>query len=816
MNWAMGVDDLHWAHMSVPTTPNALATPLLHPTRVLGDDLCRRFRHEWVLTNGLGGFAMGTVGGVPERRYHGWLVAAMSPPIGRVCTLQSCAEWLVIEKAGGGLTRYDLTSFRFGPVASPTLSPAGSKSLRAFQILHSAAWTYGVRIDGDARYEVEVTRELVLFADRNAVGLRYRVSGDLPEGARAWLEVRPLLAMRDFHQLCAASVPAGDPRTILMATGGMGNGLTGGSASESRPRGFSASNNAAMLHMAVKGAEGRFSSSVEAWRGFFYQRDFDRADVGVARNAEEEKSLRAAQASEDLFSPGAFSVPLHALSAAAEDAPLGGMRVGLATKKTAMVEIAAWVGQVTEEPGSVEEELLKRARHAERLATQAIARAHDAAKYETTNAGPHSKPGTEASIATLFDDRAVASLALASDQFVVRRGGIVGAGEGVATGSGSLRSVIAGYPWFSDWGRDTTISLPGLFLVTGRFEEARDTLRAFAAMRKNGLIPNCFDDGAGTALYNTVDASLWFLHAACQYRLRTGDAEGFGLLRAACLEIVDAYRKGTDYGIKVDASDGLVAAGNPSVQLTWMDAKRDGVVFTPRHGKAVEINALWYSGLKQLADAVEGDAPRTARELRQIAEQCGASFEKKFWNEREQCLFDVLTPDERGGFAPSAEVRCNQVFAASLPVSPLPLEKRRAVMNAVRRRLVTPVGLRTLDPRDPQYRARFEGTIFERDRAYHNGTVWPWLLGSYAEAVLRCGQFSPQSRAEARSVLLPLIAELTGSTRAGGAEVCETGSVNSLVEVYDADEPRRPDGCMAQAWSVAETLRVYVMALRGG
>jgi len=419
--------------------------------------------------------------------------------------------------------------------------------------------------------------------------------------------------------------------------------------------------------------------------------------------------------------------------------------------------------------------------------------------------------------AAAIEHEALYALSVAADQFVVRRDSASAMALPSPTGE-ALTSIIAGYPWFSDWGRDTMIALRGLFLTTGRFAEAREALEAFAALRRRGLIPNCFDDGAGTAQYNTVDASLWYIHAACEYLRLAGDRAGFNRgIRGACLEIVDAYRAGTDFGIRMDPSDGLIAAGDSSTQLTWMDAKRDGIVFTPRHGKAVEINALWYSGLLELAGAIEPDQPRTARELRQVADLAGRSFARSFWNEPDQCLFDCLTPrgvlagpPHSSPFSPVAQVRPNQLFAVSQPYSPLNVEQRRLVVRSARERLLTPFGLRTLDPRDPNFHPRYEGPLMQRDAAYHNGTVWPWLIGPYCEAVLRVGEFSADARSEVRLVLRPLIEELLQGRPGVSTPVLQ------LAEVYDGDNhpgaPQRPEGCMAQAWSVAEVLRLLSLA----
>jgi len=375
----------------------------------------------------------------------------------------------------------------------------------------------------------------------------------------------------------------------------------------------------------------------------------------------------------------------------------------------------------------------------------------------------------------------VSTLAAATDAFVVKRRGAT--------------SVIAGYPWFADWGRDTMIALPGLLLLTGRHAEAGDVLEMFAKRQRNGLIPNRFDDGTDCPHYNSVDASLWFIHAACEYARVTGDGELFDdALGPACLEVVRAYREGADFGIGMD-DDGLIFAGDQTTQLTWMDARRNGVVFTPRHGKAVEVNALWHHGLVLLGRTV-GDSS-----LIELAGRVASAFLPAFWWDERGCLRDVLTPMGAGKWRASAQIRPNQIFAASLEHSPLDREHRRRVVGVVRDRLLTPMGLRTLDPADPSYIARFEGDMMARDRAYHNGTVWPWLIGAYVEGLLRAESFSEDARSEARGVLAPLIDQLAGPYP------------GAIAEVFDGDEPRRPGGCIAQAWSVAEVFRAFVLSI---
>lgn len=369
-----------------------------------------------------------------------------------------------------------------------------------------------------------------------------------------------------------------------------------------------------------------------------------------------------------------------------------------------------------------------------------------------------------------------------------------------------LTTVIAGFPWFADWGRDTMISMVGLMIASGRHDDARSCLRAFARYVDQGMIPNHFDDYGGPPHYNTVDASLWFIHACSEYGRASADEATYReLLLPACMEVIERYRTGTRFGIRMDPADGLIMAGDETTQLTWMDAKRDGVVFTPRHGKPVEISALWHHGLVLVSEALRRSDAGKSRDLAALAARVGESFRRLFVDEKAGRLHDCLQPDGRGGWKPVSQVRPNQVFAAALEHSPLTLAQRRMVVADARRRFLTPVGLRTLDAGDPGYEARFDGDMMSRDRAYHNGTVWPWLLGAYGEAVLRAGEFSTEARAE----VLRSVGALIGSL--------SRNCLGQIGEVYDAEPDaqgvRREQACVAQAWSVAEPLRVALMAL---
>jgi glycogen debranching enzyme len=348
-------------------------------------------------------------------------------------------------------------------------------------------------------------------------------------------------------------------------------------------------------------------------------------------------------------------------------------------------------------------------------------------------------------------------------------------------------TILAGYPWFSDWGRDTMISLPGLLLATGRFTDACQVLTVFAQYVSEGMIPNRFDDYTNEPSYNTVDASLWFVHACFAYRDYSGDAKTFeSALLPACREILRGYKAGTRYHIKMDEADGLIAQGDPSTQLTWMDAKMGETAFTPRQGKPVEINALWYNALRLMGD----DA---------LADRVRESFQKAFWLSPFRGLADVVngTP---GAYRQDKSVRPNQIFAASLPHSPLTRDQQLAVVEVVRRELLTPYGLRTLAPSDPRYVGRYGGDQWHRDGAYHNGTVWPWLIGPFLEAHLNANDFSEQAQHQAREWLAPLINHMD-----------DRGCIGQIPECFDGDTPQRPVGTPAQAWSVAEVLRLAAM-----
>ncbi|MEM6393250.1 MAG: amylo-alpha-1,6-glucosidase [Planctomycetota bacterium] len=670
---------------------------------------------EWLLTDGSGGYAMGTAGYAGTRRYHGLWVPAASPPVGRVVVLNSVFETLVFE--GGQRVELGSAVFRGGD-GGRVVVPAGHEWLTRCVVEageEAVRWEYAVELDG--RGVVEVVRRLRLVEGGAAVSYAVSVGG-LVE-----LRLRPMVTLRDFHHLAQAAYAS------VTAEGVDGGRL--------RLRGKDGVD-------ATLGCEGaRFEASGDWWRGVWYP-------VETRRGQDD---------AEDVWTPGEFVVV--------------GRRDGVEA------EVTVGLGEGV-------------------LGRTGVGTARKASPSVGLDGG-----------------RVGGWLERAAGAFVVGRS-VVLPGEDKRT---RLATVLAGYPWFADWGRDAFIALPGLLLETGRFDAARDVLRTFASVVRDGLIPNRFDDrDPDGAIYNTVDGPLWFVHAALAYLEASEDRGSWDAwLGGACVSVLGSYAKGTRADghdgrdgprICMDTADGLIVAGDAGSQLTWMDAAYGGVVFTPRYGKAVEINALWVSGLRGVLGVAGGKPHRRLRHLwacevgmEEVERLAADAFERVFWSEELGYLFDHVT---EGG----ADVSCrpNQLIACSLERSPLSVERRRAVVGVCRERLLTPVGMRTLPVDDPEYRGVYAGPQFERDGAYHRGTIWPWLIGPYVEGLLRAGGMSEAARAEGRAVLEPLVERVSTTKYAGG--------MGSLAEIYQGDQEGgvwMPRGCPAQAWSVAEVLRVWRM-----
>src|SRR5262249_17275434 len=392
-----------------------------------------------------------------------------------------------------------------------------------------------------------------------------------------------------------------------------------------------------------------------------------------------------------------------------------------------------------------------------------------------------------------------AELVLAADQFIITPPGRTEEMARARAAGDEVRTVGAGYHWFTDWGRDTMIGLEGLTLVTGRHAEAGYILRTFAHDVRDGLIPNLFPEGETEGLYHTADATLWFFHAIARYLAWTKDALTLQTLYPGLKEIIRAHIRGTSYGIRVDPHDGLLTQGADGYQLTWMDAKVEDWVVTPRRGKAVEINALWYNALRVMESWARGLGDAAGVQYADDAERAAQSFNERFWYADGRYLYDVVDTEEGGPGSVDTKCRPNQILAVSLPHAVLAPERWQPVVETVRDRLLTPMGLRSLAPGDPEFQARYYGDRRARDAAYHQGTVWAWLVGSFVDAWLRV---FPDDRAGAMQAI------------AGFGSHLDHACIGSISEIFDADSPFTPRGCIAQAWSVAEVLRAWVKLRR--
>jgi predicted glycogen debranching enzyme len=382
-------------------------------------------------------------------------------------------------------------------------------------------------------------------------------------------------------------------------------------------------------------------------------------------------------------------------------------------------------------------------------------------------------------------DPVVQALGLSADEFMIDR----------QIDRVKTKSILAGFPWFMDWGRDAFIALEGLLLCCGRYEDAASVLLNFAYNADEGMIPNCFGDYNSGAQFNSIDSSLWFIHAAFAYYKASGDARTFASkLMPIVRWIIDSYGRGTKFNIKAD-DDSLISGGAFNTQLTWMDAKIDNTVVTPRYGKAVEVNALWYNAICNVAEFYRVKDAVAAKKFSDMADRIAGSFRSCFWNESGQCLYDCVTKEYK-----DSSIRPNQIFAVSLPFSPLTAAQQKAVVDCVERQLLTPFGLRTLSPKDGKYKGRYEGDTEQRDSAYHQGTVWPWLIGGFIEAYLKVNNHSRQSKKNGSAMLEPLLNHFKTA-----------GCIGSISEVFDGDAPHKPGGAFAQAWSVAEVLRAYLL-----
>ncbi len=665
------------------------------PTLSVKPDMLADFnqatQHEWLITNGLGGYAACTVNGLNTRKYHGLLVAALHPPGDRTVCLTKLDEDILL---GDKTAQLGVNEFE------GNLYPKGFQFLKEFTLTPLPRYTY---LAGG----VELKKTVGMPYGKNLTITFYEANNQ--SGGDANIRVYPMITCRHFHSVVDHLA---NPLEFLMEH-------------DLREVRFSFASPKATL--ILRSTAGAFAERARWVEGLRYR----------------EEEARGEAATDDCYQPGYYEVKLNA-----GDQFKFGIAAVASEKQADALNVIAEAGTTS----TNFEHLLTNRLEAYSSFLDGFYAAH-----------------RQVPVSDWLN-----WLLLASDSFAVQ--------DGVGR-----RSVIAGYFWFEPWGRDTFISLSGLMLITGRFAEARQVLLSFAKHCRRGLIPNLVLDQSGETLYNTVDGTLWYINAVLQYLKYTEDwAFVQTNLWSTLKSIIEHHEAGTDFGIKLD-TDGLLLHGP---KLTWMDA------VTPREGKAVEIQALWYNALKvmQVLAAHFGEAP-LAQKYAAMAQQTQTSFRSVFWDQNRNCLFDAIKDGQA-----DLSMRPNQIIAVSLDFSILSQEKNRAVVDVVQRELFTSRGLRTLSRRDPRYQRIYNGDMNMRDQAYHNGTIWPWLLGPFMKAYFRAHGHNTESVAfVVKNVVQPLFEQ----------QILE-GGLGTVNEIFDGDPPHLSRGCVAQAWSVAELLRGYI------
>jgi predicted glycogen debranching enzyme len=656
-------------------------------------DVESRAQREWIVTNGLGGYASGTVAGMVTRRYHGVLVAALPAPVGRMVMLSHLEVRVRPASDPDGACRLE---------PPPEGSETRTLPLTEFRLdAGLPIW----RFEGSG---LIVEKRVLMPHRQNTTHVTYRLVGG---SSPAVIEIQPFIHIRHYESSLVEELT--HPYTLSAVDGRFE--VSGGADLPS-------------LRLLFAGPDSALTvAASHTPTGYLQEQHRGYAHRGT------------------LWSPGYFQIALASGADAAE--------------ATLIASTESWQVMEALSPAAALDTEVQRRRELLSEAPAAV------------------------------QEGLAAELVLAADQFLITPAARPDdAARALALGT-EARTVIAGYHWFTDWGRDTMISLEGLTLATGRGREAGLILRTFASYTRDGLIPNMFPDGERQGLYHTADATLWFFHAVGRYVACTGDSALLGQLLPVFEDIIDHHVRGTRFGIGVDPSDGLLRQGAAGYQLTWMDAKVDDWVVTPRRGKAVEINALFYNALCLLEQWLREDhRDERAAAIREHANRLRQSFNARFWNPAAQQLFDVV--DGEGGDDPAC--RPNQLFAIALTYPVLDVSRWPAVLEAVRTKLLTPFGLRTLSPDHPAYRATYDGDLRSRDAAYHQGTVWPWLIGPYVDAWLKA---HPDDVETARAALDAFDGHLS---QAG---------IGTISEITDARAPYTPRGCIAQAWSVAEVLR---------
>jgi predicted glycogen debranching enzyme len=659
------------------------------------EDIGFLISREWLVTNGLGGYASGTLLGISTRRYHGLFIPNLPTPRGRT---------MVIPRVDEEISYASHTVLLSGAeFADGRIEGTGHLFLREFRLESLIpTWTFEI-------HQHVLEKRIVMPHTLNTAYIEYR----LVRGGPIHLTLRPFVSFR-MHD-GPLGVPSEYPFTLVATQGHL----------EVHPF-----EGAPPVRFCVRPQKGVFVLQEQISSNVYYRVERERGYDHV----------------EDLVSPGYFSVDL-----------------AVGESLSFVVSTEAWE---TLNPSA---ELIL---EAERGRLEKVL----AAAPKEAQSGP------------------AAHLVLAADQFLILPGSRPEENVLASISGEEIRTVIAGYHWFTDWGRDTMISLEGLTLCTGRPREARAILRTFAHYVKDGLLPNHFPEGHCMAIYNTADATLWYFHALDRYYGYTGDRETLHLLFPVLKSVIEHHLRGTHFGIGVDAADGLLKAGAEGYALTWMDAKVEGWVVTPRRGKPVEIQALWYNALRLMSLWTQ-ELREGADEYKAIADRVERSFNERFWYSGGRYLYDLVDGDQ--GDDPS--LRPNQIFSISLRFPVLSQSLWQPVIDTVAAKLLTPVGLRTLDPSHREYRKNYFGDLRARDAAYHQGTVWGWLIGHFVDAWLKI--YPDKERA--RGVLQGLQAELRDA------------GIGSISEIFDAEPRYTPRGCIAQAWSVAEVLRALVVTQNG-
>ncbi|MEM3577268.1 MAG: amylo-alpha-1,6-glucosidase [Candidatus Bathyarchaeia archaeon] len=673
------------------------------PSIRLNDKALSKFdealQKEWIITNGLGGYASSTVLGLNTRKYHGLLVAALNPPSERTVCLSKLDEEVHIEK---NVYPLFVNEFR------DRIFPRGNIYLKEFSLSPTPKYIYEVQ-------GVAFQKTIFTPYGKNVAVTVYDVSNKSKSEVK--VRVFPLVNCRHIHAVTSRwhnswnlTQKYSEKETVLHFE---------------TPR--------CTLALALAASNGRYLASGRWIEGAYYR----------------EEAARGESCQEDCYQSGFFEVIVDADK----------------TESFAVVAVAdkdeAYVGKFLEETPLTAYDLKIMQKREENRLEDLILKFYEA------------HPAINASDWLNW-------LVSATDKFIVQ------------STSGTCKSVIAGYHWFECWGRDTFISMPGLMLLTGRFEDARKVFLNFKEHAKDGLIPNFISDVHGQPVYNSVDAPLWFVNAVLQYLKYTGD---FKFVKENLWEtlkaLVERFTAGRAQNIRVD-DDGQVLH---DAQLTWMDAVVDGQAVTPRLGKAVEVQALWFNALKvtELL-ALEYAEANIAEKCARLAEKARKSFADSFWIPEKGYLYDVVSENVKDN-----SLRPNQIIAVSLDYTMLDKARNEKIVDCVHRELLTPYGLRTIAKSDPKYVGVYAGDRRSRDKAYHNGTVWPWLLGPFITAFLKVKGYAEYRREQALRFLLPLFTEQ--NYRAG---------LGVISEIFDGDAPHSPRGCIAQAWSIAEPLRAYV------